>query len=80
VGLEGGGWYREVLGGDAHAVGERGDAGREARELVGEARREVQPRQRAQQRGRPRGRGGAGEPSRRRALDLAPPQRPRRLA
>ena len=71
---------RDVLGGDADAVGERGDAGGEAGELVGEARREVEPRQRAQERGGPRGGGGggAGEPPRRRhkrcrrpALDLA---------
>lgn len=77
---------RDVLGGDAGAVGERGDAGGEAGELVGEARREVEPGQGVQERGRARGRGCAGEPPRRRrhrrrhSLDLAAPKRPGRLA
>lgn len=44
-------YYREVLGGDADAVGERGDMGGVAVELVGEARGELEPGQRAQERG-----------------------------
>jgi len=41
--------YRDVLGGDAEAVGERGDPGGTAAQVVGEARREVQPGKRAQE-------------------------------
>jgi hypothetical protein len=41
--------YRDVLGGDAEAVGERGDPGGAAAQVVGEARREVQARKRAQE-------------------------------
>lgn len=41
--------YRDVLGGDSEAVRERGDPGGAAAQVVREARREVQPGERAQE-------------------------------
>lgn len=41
--------YRDVLGGDSEAIRERGDPGGAAAQVVREARREVQPGERAQE-------------------------------